>query len=413
MTTVRSFRLQAADFSALRAHAFARGRVLERDGLSVLGLGRVAELPLPLGLSDPAPIEEATLFLRSLGPPGTPASELPLALGALAFRPDGPSELLVPAVTVTKDASGPRAVVVSDDGAHEELLASLLTTAFPDADALAAPDRFELYSARPHEHYLDLVAQAVSEIRTGRLDKIVLAREVVIEANRPFSQADLLERLRSLHPSCLTFAVDGFLGATPELLMRRSGDELRSDPLAGTCPRSGDAEADRIAQFSLLSSEKERAEHAAVVESIAGSLAPVLARLEVPPVPEVVELRNVAHLRTRIRGVLPSVESGPSVLQALALVHPTPAVAGSPVPEAVEYLAKCEGLERGRYAGPVGFLRADGDGEFHLAIRCAVVEGDRARLFAGAGIVADSDPTAELRETQLKLQAVLAAAVRP
>jgi menaquinone-specific isochorismate synthase len=242
-----------------------------------------------------------------------------------------------------------------------------------------------------------------------------MAREVLIEANRPFRQADLLERLRTLHPSCATFAVDGFMGATPELLIRRRGGDLESHPLAGTAARSGDPEVDRRVEAALLASDKERSEHRAVVDAITDGLAPAMVDLSVPDEPGIVELRNVSHLGTRITGHIAAGPDGETrnALELLALIHPTPAVAGTPADLALDYLAKAEELDRDRYAGAVGWINGDGDGEWYLGIRCAIVADRSARLFAGVGIVADSDPAAELAETQLKLQAFLAAAVRP
>ena len=253
-----------------------------------------------------------------------------------------------------------------------------------------------------------------TEIESGRLDKVVLAREVTVQANRPLRQADLLGRLRALHPSCTAFAIDGFIGASPELLIRRIGAEIASHPLAGTAARSGDPDADRKAEAALLASEKERAEHRAVVDNIVSALAPVAHHLEVPDRPVIRELRNVSHLGTSITGTLATRDGCyPSALELVGLLHPTPAVAGTPVDLALDYLAKLEELDRDRYAGPVGWVDARADGEWHVGIRSAIVEGSSARLFAGVGIVADSDPPAELAETQLKLQAFLAAAVRP
>ena len=151
-----------------------------------------------------------------------------------------------------------------------------------------------------------------------------------------------------------------------------------------------------------------------MVETIAAALSPVVALLEVPDAPSIRELRNVSHLGTLLTGTLSEREGEhPSALELVALLHPTPAVAGTPVDLALDYLAKLEELDRDRYAGPVGFMDARGDGEWYLGIRSAIVAGCSARLFAGVGIVADSDPAAELAETQLKLQAFLAAAVRP
>jgi menaquinone-specific isochorismate synthase len=261
---------------------------------------------------------------------------------------------------------------------------------------------------------LDRVSAALAEIAAGSLDKLVLAREVTVHANRPFSQADLLGRLRALHPSCTAFAIDGFIGATPELLISRNGARIASVPLAGTAARSGDPDADRRAEQALLASVKERLEHRVVVDAIIAALSPVADRLEVPDRPVIHELRNVSHLGTEISGVLARVGGGyPSSLELVGLLHPTPAVAGTPVDLALDYLIKLEELDRDRYGGPVGFLDARGDGEWYVGIRSAIVEGSFARLFAGVGIVADSDPASELAETQLKLQAFLAAAVRP
>ena len=408
--------LDRAAFVTLRAHARAAGSVFERDGCSLYGLGRALVLPLSQGLSDSSELARVTDVLASLPPPGTPTEGLPVALGALPFRPDDPAELVVPSLALTEGRGGALAVLVAEPGGHDRVLADALSA----AEATRAsgphllPDAFRLASSRPHADFLERVGLALNEVRSGRLDKVVLAREVVVEANRPFVPADLLERLRALHPSCTTFHVDGFLGATPELLVRRRSDELASDPLAGTAPRSGDPEADRRGGEALLASAKERTEHRAVVEAIAAGFGPITAELEVPE-PEIVGLRNVSHLRTRIRGRLARRPDGglPSALEVLAAIHPTPAVAGTPVELALDYLHKCEELDRGRYAGAGGFVRADGDGEFHLGIRSAALEGSTARLMAGVGIVADSDPAHELRETQLKLQAVLAAAVRP
>ena len=279
---------------------------------------------------------------------------------------------------------------------------------------LAPPDEFRLASARPHHDFLNRVVAALAEIASGRLDKVVLAREVTVQANRPFRQSDLLARLRALHPSCTSFAIDGFIGASPELLISRRGAQIASKPLAGTAARSGDPDADKKAEAALFSSAKERLEHSVVVETIAAGLAPVAEHLEVPDEPLIFELRNVSHLGTLLKGTLARRDGGyPTSLDLVGLLHPTPAVAGTPVDLALDYLAKLEEIDRDRYAGPLGWLDANGDGEWHLGIRSAIVSASSARLFAGVGIVADSDPAAELAETQLKLQAFLAAAVRP
>lgn len=407
----RQFELRDKDGTALRDLACREGLLLEREGSCVGGFGLAESLLLPDGLADGEATDEVRERLLSLSKEGA----LPLLVGALPFRPDQPGELSLPEVAVQLENGRWRAVVTASTD-HPECLSALLRRARSQEGLMPEPpDCFELDSGRPHAEFRLMVERAVEEIRSGRFDKVVLARQVTVVANRPFAKADLIERLRSLHPSCLTFSVDGFIGASPELLVRRHGREVSSHPLAGTAARSGDPEADAKAAGRLLDSQKDRAEHRAVVEAIACSLGPITTRLSVPDRPEIVSLRNVSHLGTFISGVLAGRPGGPypSALSSVALIHPTPAVCGTPTEGALEYIAKEEGLDRGRYAGPLGWVRADGDGEFHLGIRSAVLEGSKASLYAGVGIVADSEPAEELRETQLKLQAMLAALVRP
>jgi len=409
MASATGYELSSDETAALRRLAFRSGAVLEREGRAVYGFGQAARLELPGGLADDERCAEIEAAIAALGAGTSPRP--PLAIGALPFLPDAPACLVVPDVAVIAEPGSPAVAVVTGTGHGRAALDRLLAKASTAAVEEPPPDAFTLASTRSHADFLSRVTAAVEEVRTGRLDKVVLAREVNIEANRPLRQHDLLERLRALHPSCLSFAVSGFVGASPELLLARNGARFASHPLAGTAARSGDPEADARAEAALLASDKERAEHAAVVEAIAAGLRPVAASLDVPPGPHIVELRNVSHLGTSITGSLP--DGAPGALGLLGRIHPTPAVAGTPTDVALEYLAKAEELDRDRYAGAVGWVDGAGDGEWYLGIRSAIVEGSSARLFAGVGILADSDPEAELRETQLKLQAVLAAAVRP
>lgn len=418
--------IDAGLFDELRTRAHETGLVIERDGLVLLGFGKAALLELPGGLSDPSCLESVVADLRAIRRPeprpvAYAQEPSPVAIGALRFDQRADGDLLVPELTIiSAQHLGPIAVVVGSPERVTELLDALsrgrLATIAPPAEGEPAPppDEFCLASARPHQDFLSRVSAALAEIESGRLDKVVLAREVTVHANRPFRQADLLGRLRALHPSCTAFAIDGFIGASPELLIRRTGSRIASEPLAGTAARSGDPEADRRAGAALLASAKERSEHRVVVDTIAEALRPVVEHIEVPDEPVIHELRNVSHLGTSMTGTL-AMRDGryPSALDLVGLLHPTPAVAGTPVGVALEYLAKLEELDRDRYAGPVGWVDARGDGEWYLGIRSAIVTGSSARLFAGVGIVADSEPAAELAETQLKLQAFLAAAVRP
>jgi menaquinone-specific isochorismate synthase len=428
--------IDASTLPRLRSHAHRVGRVIERDGLMVLGLGTAAVLELSGGLTDPSVLGLAVSGLRAISPlaanapvpaatrsaGGRDREPVPIALGALAFDRRADGELTVPELTVVTSAERlPTAVLVGSPARIAQLLDALsnglpenIETAQRAEAATPPPDQFRLASARPHQDFLNRVSAALAEIASGSLDKVVLAREVTVHANRPLRQADLLGRLRALHPSCTAFAIDGFVGATPELLVRRSGPRITSHPLAGTAARSGDPDSDRKAEAALLASVKERAEHRAVVDTITSALAPIVAHLEVPDRPAIRQLRNVSHLGTSITGTLAERDGDyPSALELVGLLHPTPAVAGTPVDLALDYLAKLEDLDRDRYAGPVGWVDARADGEWHVGIRSAIVTGSSARLFAGVGIVADSDPAAELAETQLKLQAFLAAAVRP
>lgn len=401
--------LSPATAGAARARAAGTGRVLEREGRAISSVGVAARLVLGEGVGRPGAARAAEELLHGIG---TGA----LALGALPFDPLAPGELVLPSVAVIdRRGHAPVARAIGTRGDLDRLLAGFpfLGDAPPLPPRGDLPDRFELISTRSHAEFRALVSEALGAIAAGEVEKVVLAREVLVRANRAFQQPDLLNRLRALHPSCFAFALDGFIGASPELLCRRRGTAVASEPLAGTVARSGDPEADERLAESLLSSPKERHEHRLVVDALASVLAPVCTELAIPEVPIILELRNVAHLATPIRGHLRPGDDAPGALQLVGALQPTPAVGGWPRDAALQYLAKHEGLERGLYAGPVGYVEAGGDGEFWLGIRSAQVSGAEARLIAGVGIVDGSDPAAELAETQLKLQALLAVAVRP
>jgi len=261
----------------------------------------------------------------------------------------------------------------------------------------------------PGDVYEDAVREAVARIRRGELRKVVLARTIEVTADRTLDPRLLAHRLRAVDPDAYTFAAptgEGVLvGASPELLVSRRGREVRSNPLAGSAPRSGDPEEDRANADALIASSKEREEHAIVVDAVADTLRPFCVELTWDPEPVLRETPNVWHLSTRFRGVLR--EPPATALDLVAALHPTPAVAGAPREAALETIAELEPFDRGRYAGPVGWVDAEGDGEWAIALRCAELRGDRAILYAGAGIVADSDPARELDETDRKFRAFL------
>jgi len=336
-----------------------------------------------------------------------------VALGALAFDPAAPGHLVVPR----------RIIGRRDDVGWVTTIEATGTSGGPAGPAPgpgefgASPDRFVLESSMPHEDWKDVVARAVEVMSSSELEKVVLARRIDITANRPFVISEVLGRLAALYPSCMVYSIEGFIGASPELLLRRTGDAVESHPLAGTVARSGDAHSDELLVAGLMASPKTRHEHQVVVDAVQTILATVCSELAVPAQPSVLGLRNVSHLATHITGRLNGSANGrsgsPSALDLVARLHPTPAVGGNPTDAAVRYLQEVEKFDRGRYAGPVGWLDARGDGAWAIGIRCAEVEGARARIYAGNGMVVGSDPEDELAETQLKLQALLAALVRP
>jgi menaquinone-specific isochorismate synthase len=380
----------------------------EGGGLAAHGVAR--RLELPGGLADEAAVEAVGEALASMdvddevGRPGTGA----VAIGALPFDPVAPGTLVVPARVVGRAGDsgwlttiGPAGVEASPE--HPR----------PAARRGEPPDRFTLESTLSHAEWKTVITDAVDALRRPDFDKVVLARRIDVTANRDFVVSDVLERLVALYPSCMVYSINGFVGASPELLLRRAGDLVESHPLAGTVARSGDSTADAALVAALMASPKARSEHRLVVDGIRTALADACDDLTIPDQPSVLGLRNVSHLATHISGRLSQAARGLTALQLVRLVHPTPAVGGSPTAAAIQYLQKAEGFDRGCYAGPVGWVDGRGDGAWAIGIRCAELSGSIARIYAGNGIVEGSDPSEELAETQLKLQALLAALVRP
>jgi menaquinone-specific isochorismate synthase len=244
-----------------------------------------------------------------------------------------------------------------------------------------------------------VVADAVARIRRGDLDKVVLARDLVAELAEPLDVRAPIAQLSDRYPACWTFHVDGLFGATPEMLVRRERGLVTSRVLAGTIRRTGDDAHDLALAATLARSSKDLEEHEFAVRSVADALAPYCLSMNVPESPFVLHLPNVMHLATDVTGVL---DAGATSLGLAAALHPTAAVGGTPTPAAIALIAEIEGMSRGRYAGPVGWMDAEGDGEWGIALRTAEFDGARVRLFAGCGIVSDSDPAAELAEAGAK-----------
>lgn len=270
----------------------------------------------------------------------------------------------------------------------------------PDAGVLETPASFR-----------ERVAEVSEAVAERLVRKVVLARAHAAESPAGFDAAATLNALRAAQPDSYCFSILGpgaarFIGASPETLVRLHGDRVSTQALAATTPRGGDAASDEALGRALVDDAKSRIEHAEVVDAIRAALAPVCGALEVADVPRLARLARVQHLETPITGRL---RNGGNVLDLVARLHPTPAVGGTPTPEALRWLRAKEPMERGWYAGPVGWVARNGDGVFAVAIRSALLDGDRAWAFAGGGMVEDSDPDAEWRETELKLSTILGA----
>jgi len=252
------------------------------------------------------------------------------------------------------------------------------------------------------------VLAATERIRAGGLEKVVLAREVSVDAPAAHDPAATFGALRELFPSCFCFCCGSpegaFLGASPELLVRRSGAGVASVALAGSTRRSADPAVDDHLGEQLLRSVKDRREHEIVARRIGRVLGPRSVWVEAAPEPELIKVANIQHLATPVRAQL---AEPLSAIELAGLLHPTPAVGGEPRESGLAAIEELERMDRGWYAGPVGWMDAAEDGEFCVALRSALLRDRTAHLYAGAGIVADSDPAAELAETELKLEALL------
>ncbi len=239
----------------------------------------------------------------------------------------------------------------------------------------------------------------------------MLAREILVEADEPLDPVTILDRLRRTYPGCMISSIDGMVGASPELLVSRRGEVVRSHPMAGTTPRSGDPRTDAALAAELQASIKDQIEHRITIDMVHDTLLPWCSYLDEEAEPSIVAMANVQHLATLVEGRLSAPPA--SVLELACALHPTPAVAGHPRDEALHLIDALEGIDRGVYAGPVGWVDGEGNGTFAVGIRCAEIHGATARVFAGVGVVPESDPSAELAETQAKFQAVLGALLRP
>lgn len=360
-------------------------------------------------------------------PAGLPAGAGPVWTGGFAFDPRGagspawssfsPASMVLPEVSLCRQGGEVfltvnLVVAPGDDPDELAAQAQVRLTGLRD-QALPLPDphlteRPEIHSVLPPSDYEASVAAATERIAASELRKVVLAREVAVEAPAAHDAAAVFGALREQFPSCFCFCRGtpeaAFLGASPELLIRRSGAGASTVALAGSTRRSSDPAVDDHLGEQLLRSDKDRREQRIVTERIARTLRPHAVWVESAPEPELVKVANIQHLATPL---LAQLAEPHSAIELAGLLHPTPAVGGEPSGEALAAIAELEGMDRGWYAGPVGWMDATEDGEFCVALRSALLRDREARLFAGAGIVAGSDPAAELAETEVKLEALL------
>jgi len=328
-----------------------------------------------------------------------------------------PAALVLPEVALVRQGDAARltvCVAAEGDEAAEALverglarLAELAPASMPllDPDPV---DRTVVASAAPPSHYEQAVERAVERIRSGELRKLVLAREVRAHAPRGHDPAAVFGALREVFPACYCWCVGtselAFVGASPELLVRRDGQRAQTVALAGTARRSADPAVDDHLGEQLLRSAKDREEQAIVARRIERTLEGISLWVAAAEEPVLVKVQNVQHLATPIRAQL--AEPVPTV-ELAALLHPTPAVGGEPRESALPLIPALEGLDRGWYAGAIGWTDLADDGEFCVALRCALLRGRVAHLYAGCGVVRDSVPAAELAETEVKLEALL------
>jgi len=377
-------------------------------GAGLVGWGEAARVTLPAGddrftagekwhrsLFDAADVDDQ-VRVRGSGP---------VAFGTFTF--DASSEgsvLIVPRVLLGRDGHG-LAWLTTVTGDREPDFRALGWPVAPGSVLARPPAGVRWHDGSlPGPQWEQAVAEAVAAIKADSLRKVVLAQDLFATASGAIDARALLRRLARRYPDCFTFACDGMVGATPELLIRQTGRQVSALVLAGTTPRGGDPAEDEALGTALLASAKNTEEHAYAVGSMREALEPLCDELDSQPRPTLIKLPNLQHLGTWVRGTLTADGTPRSALGLAAAVHPTAAVCGTPTGAALELIRELEHMDRERYAGPVGWVDADGNGEWGIALRCAQISGRTARLFAGCGIVAGSDPAAELAEAQVKFR---------
>jgi menaquinone-specific isochorismate synthase len=389
--------LTSVDLVALGART---GQLWRGETLAFAGVGRVTELAVGRP-SDGGAVSAALGALTGVNELADRPGTGPLALGAFPFDRTATGSLQVPELALVDDGSD--RWLTRFGGTEVEAVDRILGAL--DAP-IPAPAELVLEPARTASAWRDeVVAVARDRIVAGDLHKAVLARELQVRGNGPIDGVRLVERLAARFPLANCFAVDGFIGASPERLVSRSGRVVRACPLAGTAARHDDPSADQAQIDALRASTKDQDEHRITIEWLLSELLPFCSYVDAEPEPSVMTMANVHHLATTVEGMLS--EPAASVRDLVGAVHPTPALGGAPQAAALALIEQIEGMDRGRYGAPVGWVDAAGNGDFAVGIRSAQLDGSAARVWAGVGVVGQSDPAAELVETQAKFRAVL------
>ncbi len=382
-----------------------------KDGVGFIAIGSVMEIA-------PGEVEETLAGIKiddQVTQPGSGA----IAVGALPFSAIEPALLTIPQLVIGRSAGGGY-WITEIRGCDEAMTATIPSGLTSKGESIitdsgttssgttgsgttdATHSGLTRNGGTSRSEWSEGVSAVLSAIDQGRVEKVVLARDLVVRAENPIDLRQVVSRLAEQQRESFIYAHRGLVGASPELLLRRRGALATSTPMAGTADGT-----DEAAIASLINSPKDAREHEVVVEAVVGALAPYTLSTARVRGPEILALPGVVHLATAIEVDLSP--DAPGALDLARILHPTPAVGGWPVNESRELIAENEKIARGRYAGPVGWVDQNGDGEFAIALRSAEIEGDTARCFAGAGIVAGSDADAEWGETERKLAPILAA----
>ena len=324
----------------------------------------------------------------------------PILFTSFSFSPDEDSVLVIPKVIVGMN-SGISWITWIGAESQPELL--------DEPDTVTNPTLTWSEDELASEHWITHVAQAVAKIHSGDIEKVVLARDLTATSANSIDERFALRNLSSAYPSTWVFSVAGLIGATPELLLRLKRGMVTSRVLAGTISKSGDDARDLALAGSLARSSKDLEEHEYAVRSVADALEPFCSSTNIPETPFVLHLANVMHLATDVTGALIESKSNIDVFTLLNQLHPSAAVCGTPTDKAAKVISEIETMSRGRYAGPVGWIDARGDGELGIALRCGQISENTIRLYAGCGIVAGSDPEKELAESEAKFSAMKSA----